>query len=359
MRFVPALACAVSLLLLCGCDEAPGSSSSTGEKAQKQTTSVPAQPVEVKEYSYPEFVKNKAVKDMLSNVISTGFDPKEAETFLKVSPFKDYNCDRCLGGEYYTYYEDDLVGILNSDGQVILQPDKYSAAEMVAKDLILLTPAKGKNKVEFFLVNGGTGSIISREEAAQVSVCPISTDGITSEQYSLEVRGVTAADVYDKIEKADPAGIVTERKFSEIYKAVIGNRCYYLVLDEYKNITVCEAPYALISFKIGGEFGQCYVLDGDDHTELLKMIHSFGIETISVKPSKDETLDYIRIESGLNIGEKRTVTMSPDGFCLTETVTENGVPNRFFSLYPKDTFVDLVSWVAEVASKEYGTVSDK
>ena len=146
---------------------------------------------------------------------------------------------------------------------------------------------------------------------------------------------------------------MTNKPFSEIYKAVIGNQCYFLVLDEYRNITVCEAPYALISFKLAGKYGQCYILNNDDHSELLKMIHSFGSETISVKPSKDESLDYIRIESGLNIGEKRTITMSPDGFCLTETGSEAEGINRFFALYPKETFVDLVSWVNEVVSKEY------
>ena len=355
MRFGPLLVCAALALLLCSCEETADSSSAADEKPQKQTTSAQPQPVEVKEYSYPEFVKDKPVKDMLANVINVGFDPKEAVSFLEASPFKDHNCDRCLGGEYYTFYEDDFVGILNSEGRVILAPDKYSDAEMVASDLILLTYPKKKGKGEdFFQVNGSGGSIISEEEAGSAAICPIMTDQSASEQYCLAVRGVTASDVYDRIEKADPSLIVTDKTFSEIYKAVIGNRCYYLVLDEYKNITVCEAPYAQISFKIGGEYGQCYVLDGDDHSELLKMIHSFGTETISVKPSKDEALDYIRIESGLNIGDKRTVTMSPDGFCLTETLTENGVPNRFFSLYPKETFVDLVNWVAEVAAKEYG-----
>ena len=64
-------------------------------------------------------------------------------------------------------------------------------------------------------------------------------------------------------------------------------------------------------------------------------------------------MDYILIESGLNIGDKKIFTMSPDGFCLTESFAPDGSANRFFTLYPKDTFVDLVNWVAEVAGKEY------
>lgn len=356
MRIGVLLVCAACALALCGCEENDSSSAVTEDKPVKQTTAVQPQPVEVREYAFPEFVREENTGDMLANVINVGFDPADAVSFLGVSPFKDYNCDRCFGGRYYTYYEDDHVGILDSSGKVLLEPGKYDSAEMVSDDLVVLGyPEKSGKPDDLFWLHDGGGEIVSREEAHRVLVEQITEGDSTTPQYSLSVRGKVGEALYDSIERVEPEMIVTKGSFDCIYKASIGSRCYFLVLDEYCNITVCEAPYALVSFKAAGEYGQCYILDGDDHTELMKMIHSFGSETISVKPSKDEALDYIRIESGLFAGEKRTLTMSPDGFCLTETVSENGTVNRFFALYPKDTFVDLINWVAEVLPKEYSS----
>ena len=354
MRLGLCLTLAAVGLALCGCDGDVSSSSPQEEKTPVQTTTAQTQPVEVREYSFPEFARSPSARDMLSNVINVGFDPEEAESFLETDPFKDYTCDRCLGGEYYTFYDNDFVGLLNSDGTLLVTPDTYTSAKMVSSDLIVFSyPENSKKKNSYFEVSGGFGRFVSSEEALSAEITPVSDNENSAVQYALSVRGKTDPAVYDSIEKLDPSDVVTEKKFKEIYRAVIGSRVYLLVLDNYMNITVCEAPYAQISFKIGGEYGTCYVLDGDDYSELVKMIQSFGAETMSVKPSKDEALDYIRIESGVLQGEKRVFTMSPDGFCLTESFSADGSINRFFTLYPKDTFVDLVGWVGEVAGNEY------
>lgn len=354
MRWRPVLVCALSAqLLLCGCEEPETASVSVEEKPQKQTTSSQTSSVEVKEYHYPEFANNAEVNDMLSNVINTGFKQKDAETSLEFSPFPDYICSSCLLGEYYTFFEDDFVGILNSKGTVILKPDKYAQAEAVSADLIRLSyPEKTDKKPDLFYVGNGFGTVISDKEAEEVTVVPMDSGDGAPLQYALSVRGTADEHIYDSIEEIPVSSIITKSIYYKAYKAVLGTRCYYLMLDSYCNITVCEAPYAQVRFKIGGEYGQCYILDGDDHTELMKMIRSFGSDIISVKPSKDESLDFIQIESGLSIGTKTILTMSPDGFCFTETVSE-GAYNKYFAIYPKDTFVDLVNWVAEVIPKEY------
>ena len=64
----------------------------------------------------------------------------------------------------------------------------------------------------------------------------------------------------------------------------------------------------------------------------MKMIRSFGSDTISVKPGKDEALDFIQIESGLNLGNKTVMTMSPDGFCFTEASPDGTALNKYFAL---------------------------
>lgn len=340
-------------LLLCGCEDAESSYTSQEEKPQKQTTSAYTQPVEVREYAFPEFLKTAPVGDMLSNVVSPGFDPASVVSYLELSPFKKYNCDRRMLDDYYTFYEDDFVGMVNSDGVLILAPDKYASAEPVAPDLIKLTPPdKGKDPV-YFRMKNGFGEILSYEEAVKTEIIAPYSEDTTLKQYALSVRDNTVSQPYDSLDRADPASVVTGKEFSQVYKATAGSRTYYLVLDEYCNITICEAPYAQVRIKVGGEYGECYILDGDDHTELMKMIQSFGSDTISVKPGKDETLDFIQIESGIGSANRTVMTMSPDGFCFTETFAEGVPDNKYFALYPKDTFVDLVNWVSEVVSREY------
>ncbi|MBR4554667.1 MAG: hypothetical protein IKO27_03640 [Ruminococcus sp.] len=356
MRLRPILLCALcSAALLCGCEEEAQSSSVPEEKPPAQTASSPAAPVEVRNYSFPGFMKDSAVTDMLAKVDSRSFDSKAADKQVEVSPFEKYDCDRCFAEIYYSFKDKGKVGIINSNGTVIIEPEKYVSAKLVSNDLILLSyPEKSGKQPDLLYINDGYGTFISSEEAAKVDIVAMQAEDNLPVEYTLSVRGTSFDRNFDSIEKTDPSQIKTDKLVVEAYKATSGNRTYFLILDEYQNITVCEAPYALVRVKVGGEYGECYILDGDHYTELEKMIKSFGSESSSVRPSKDESLDYLQIVRGLNTGNQSTITMSPDGFCLTDEVSDDGtVRNKYFSLYPKETFVDLVNWVSEVVAGEY------
>ena len=113
MRLRPILLCALcSAALLCGCEEEAQSSSVPEEKPPAQTASSPAAPVEVRNYSFPGFMKDSAVTDMLAKEDSRSFDSKTADKQVDVSPFEKYDCDRCFAEIYYSFKDKGKVGII-------------------------------------------------------------------------------------------------------------------------------------------------------------------------------------------------------------------------------------------------------
>ena len=86
------------------------------------------------------------------------------------------------------------------------------------------------------------------------------------------------------------------------------------------------------------------------------MITSFGSASDQPKPSKEEQLDFVQITFGTDTADKTVVTVSSEGFCLRDTVQNSGqTVNKYFSVFPKETFTDLVNWVGNVASQEYAS----
>ena len=345
------------LLLLCGCDKNEESSAQTGAVTSTTTTAQQASPVEVRDYEFPEFLELDSTGDMLANVVQAGFDPETASVSVEESPSDKYDCKKCLLGGYYSFAQDGCVGLINSEGTLILKPDKYISATPVSNELIELVyrDDEGEHR-DLFLVRSGFGRFIKQgydpAEIAITEIAPENEQGTA--QYCLNVRGIGATQAYDTIEPLTQGALKTSTVYRSAYKASVGGRYYYLILDDYSSVTVCEAAYAQIRMKIAGTYGECYILNGDHYSELNKMIKSFGREQQAVKPSKDEALDYIQIVFGICTGEQLTVTVSADGLCLTDGLTVKGQPvNKFFTAYPKEVFADLVGWVSEVAASEY------
>ncbi len=357
LRIITA-ACICAALCLCGCEEeeSSGSPASTGQTTaavtQQQTS-----PVEVRKYEFPSFLGSEATADMLANIVSVGFDPAQSVTDAVTSPIEDVRCDKCFLGEYYTFNSKGHIGIANSNGAVIIEPGKYTGAELVSNELIKLNKTRSEDGVfDMLQVRDGVGRLVDAEfDPDNISVTELpGEDESKPAQYCLAVRGKNDLHTYDSIEPLSKGALRTSRIYSAAYKASAGGRYYYLIFDEYYNLTICEAAYAQIRMKIAGTYGECYILNGDHYSELSKMIKSFGSEQQAVKPNKDETLDYIQIVFGICAGDQLTVTVSADGFCLTDGLTVKGQPiNKYFSVYPKETFTDLVNWVGDVVSTEY------
>lgn len=354
-----AAACAC-VLCLAGCQKDDGSSQTGSSTAPVQTESpAPTAPVELKDYSFPEFLAETGSSEMLSNVTEVEFDPAKAAVKLDESPFSQYDCKTCIFGEFYTFTEDGYVGIVNSNGNIVIKAEKYTKAEPVSNRLVRLDyPAESGAGSELILLEGGFGTMVSAgfdEDAIAIEEVFDETGVDPNPHYRLSIGGrIDEAHLWDKLERISPSSLITQKSFSAIYRGVMGSRSYCITFDDYYNMTIYEAAYALVRLKVSDEYGECYILNGDDYSELGKMIESFGSENQSSKPSKDETLDYIQITFGLGTEEQTVITISADGFCFRDRISSKSQPPvKYFSTYSKETFVDLVNWVSEVLSQEY------
>lgn len=352
-----ALLCVCAAVMLCGCDKQDGSSAPAEDKTIRVTSQLPASPVEVKEYKYPEFLDSDDTADMLSNVLTTPFDSAAAAVKSDISELGKYKPILCLFGEYYTFREDGKIGILNKDGAVLVRADTFSDAAPVSNHIIKLEYPQDQNKEpELLFVNAGMGMMInSGYDSSKVKIEESETeDG--KKFCSLNILGIKDQRRYDSITQVKQGEIKTTVNYAAAFKAVSGTKKYYILLDEYYNVTVCEGVYGKISLKAGGRYGECYILDGDHYNELYKMITSFGSAADNAKPSKDEQLDFVQITFGSDSPDRTVVTVSSEGFCLRDSVQNSGQnSNKFFSVFPKETFTDLVNWVGEVASQEYAS----
>lgn len=351
------LLCACAAMLLCGCDKQENDSAPAEDKTQRVTSQVPASPVEVKEYKFPEFLASEDTDDMLSNVISPPFDSAAAVVKADIGELGKYKPILCIFGEYYTFREEGRIGILNKDGGVLVRAESFVDAQPVSNHVIKLDyPPEENKKPELLFVNGGMGKMInSGYDSSKVWVDETETeDG--KKICSLNVFGIKDQRKYDSIVPVKPGEIKTSVNYAAAFKAVSGSKKYYIILDDYYNITVCEGVYGKISLKAGGKYGECFILDGDHYNEVYKMITSFGSASDQPKPSKEEQLDFVQITFGTDTADKTVVTVSSEGFCLRDTVQNSGqTVNKYFSVFPKETFTDLVNWVGNVASQEYAS----
>lgn len=352
---IAALCLCVSLLL-CGCEKQENSSAPVQEeKTSRQTTTAIAPPVEVKDYKFPEFLDSDDTSDMLSNVVVPGFDRATATSAAADVVFGKYKPYRCLLGEYYLYRENGKLGLLNSDGGTLVRADRYVDAEPVSDHLIKFEyPAEDKKEPDLLFVNAGRGMIVENKfNEKNIKLDEIENDDGKT-QYSLNIMGVQDSRRYDTLTPVSGAELKTAMSYRAAYRATAGQKRYYLLLDEYYNITVCEGAYGKIALKAGGRYGECYILDGDHYSELYKMITSFGSMPDPVKPSKEETLDFVQITFGMDGTDRTVITVSSEGVCLRDQVTNSGQNvNKYFQLFPRETFTDLVNWVGEVAAAEY------
>lgn len=359
MRYILAAACICLAGAVCSCSRESSSSSTAGgtTTTTRGTTEPASSAVEVRDYSFPDFINDEKTADMLANVVSESFAYSQSVTPADTSPSEEHKAELCLLGEYYTFTEEGYAGLMNSSGGVILPADTYTDIRLVSNELVLLSyPDSEQKDPDMLQIKNGTGKLVDSKFSAdniEIQEIPSESEDVPG-TYCLSIRGTPDAGVYDSIEPLSQGSLSTSRMYSAAYKATASGRYYYLVLDQYYNITVCEAAYAQVRLKVAGSYGECYILNGDDNNELSKMIKSFGSEQSTVKPSKDENLDYIQIVFGICTGDQLTVTVSADGFCLTDGLTVKGQPvNKYFTVYSKDAFADLVNWVGEVLPQEY------
>ncbi len=351
------LACATVTAVFAGCEKETDKSSSSQSEAHKPSSGTSASTVEIKDYTFPEFLSAIETPDMLSNQVYSSFEEKDYVTSAQRQDFDGYECDMCFGDSYYTFKKDGFTGLLAVDGTVIIEADTYSSVELVSQNIVKLDYSDTQQPSDYMRLSGNSGTLLSADSLLDNRIeFAETTDSETGKLcYQLKIDGREAYDtLWDSVEQVENESVVTSLEFNRAYKASSQGSSYFVVFDDYGNFKIFEGAYALIKLKIGNVYGECYVLSGDDYSELNKMITSFGDESYTSVPNKDETLDFIQIVFGLSTSDQVEVTISSDGYCLTDSITHNDQPvNKYFSVLSKETFVDLVNWVNDTLSAEY------
>lgn len=340
------------------CDKETTTQVTSRAETKKNNNSTPAATVELKEYYFPKFMEKNAQPDMLSNMVYSSFDAKSMVVKVEKQPFEKYKCLEMFLDDYYTFEENGFVGILNKSGDVIVEADKFSSAALVSKNVVKFSYSKDSGRQDkYFDLNNQSSGILDDYKVSEDSIKIKETYDEKNEKnvYDISLDGKSIYQKqWDSVEKIELSDVVTSRKPNLIYKTSSMGEYYFVTFDQYYNVKIYEGAYALIRLKVGNVYGECYVLDADDYGELNNMITSFGSEDYVTKPSSTETLDFIQIVFGLNTKDQVEVTISSDGYCLTDTLTYNDQPaNKYFSVLDKETFVDLVNWVGSTLSKEY------
>ncbi|WP_124101067.1 hypothetical protein [Ruminococcus sp. Marseille-P6503] len=352
------LCAAVSAAAMTSCDKDESSAINSSTESKNTGVNSALSPVEIKDYSFPEFMEEISVPDMLSNEIYSSFNKEELAKKVEEQPFEEYVCIESYLDTYYVFEEDGFVGIINKHGTVVIEADTYSSAELVSDDLIKLNYPEGSGmSADYLRVSGGYGKLVEDHSfsAEAIAVSAVYDSQEDKELYELTVNGKSVYDKkWDSLDPANIEDIDTAKKASAVYKASSSSQHYFIVFDDYYNIKIYEGVYGMIKLKIGDVYGECYILSGDHYSELEKMIASFGSESAVSRPSKDENLDFIQIVFGLSARDRVQVTISADGYCFTDSLTHNEQPaNKYFTVLSRETFIDLVNWVDGTLAQEY------
>ncbi len=361
------------LFTLSGCSNSDsGQSGADNASSVKEAKAVPDK-VELKNYKFPKFLKDIKQPDVLSSPVYVSFAVDDHIVKITEQPFKDHTCSAMIGNSLYIYDEGKFKGLLDSSGNVLLEADTYTSISPCSTGMLALSRDKELNAPDDYMSFNGLGVVTNIEppEFKPESISVVKdmryrekSDDQPEEYYNvINLRtsdGKTVGEDtffcdWDKVEQVTAQSINTSRPFNAYYKAEKDGEYYFICFDKFCNYTVYDGAYGYVRLKVGDEYGECYILDHDDYAELTKLLESFGDTGALKSPSKDESLDYIQLETGYGTDEVVTMTLSADGYCLFDH-TDSGEQqsnNKYFMILDKESFVSLVKWVDQVLSTEY------
>lgn len=359
-------------LPLFGCAQKTGDSSGAEASSAAKETKAVADKVELKNYKFPEFLNDIKQPDPLSSPVYVSFAMSEYVSAVTEQPFKDYVCTEQIGSGLYVYSDGRFKGLLDNEGNVLLKADTYTSISLCRAGTLVLSRDKELNAPDDYLMFNGS-SILSPVDPPEFKAENI---GVNEDQrvkpsegedgdghytvYNLTLGdntivgdGTSYVD-WDKVEIVSAQSISTSRPYNAYYRVQKGEEIYYICFDRFYNYTIYNGAYGFVRVKVGDGFGGCFILDHDDYSELNKLIKSFGESGQLKSPSKDTSLDYIQIETGYGTDDIVTMTISADGYCLTDH-SGNGEhqSEKYFTILDKESFVSLVKWVDQVLSAEY------
>lgn len=353
-RLIAAALCPMMLLGV-GCnskssDKKPSESSTHSESAVKKDTSV-----KMKKYELPEFLEEQKKADVLSNVVYKSFDPAAIMVEPEKQPFEDHKCTACFKDQLYIFTENEHYGLLNTSGKLLLPADGNSKITAVSADMLRVSRDDGTTV--YYRVSGEEikEEKISEFDAERISFMQVSDSSYPSSDANeagcfLCLDGVQIYDTpWQTYSKLDPDSLDTSKSYEAVFKASAVSADYYITFDKFYNLTIYECEYGFIHMQLRGKEAECYVLNQEHYKDLCTLIDSFGSENRSARVSAETDNDYIRLTLGPSPGDSKIVTISPDGFCLTETADGK----KFFNVLDPETFTDLVSWMDGTLSTEY------
>ncbi|WP_443708107.1 hypothetical protein [Ruminococcus bicirculans (ex Wegman et al. 2014)] len=362
-----ALALALTLTIsMFGCEKDKETTQSSAVSQIKTSDSAQPSNVKVKEYKFPEFLNKIKSLDELSRKLYTSFDSTQYVAEVEEQPFEGYKCEKLLADLFFTYRDGRAVGLLDKSGNVVLEADEYTEITVVSNGILQLSYDKERNAPMQYMKYDSDGNL-SDYKHKKFSADSLYTyesqadDSGTDAVYSLmfpDGKNVVSSDGSDKwdfVEKISADSIDTNKAYKGFYKLTKNGGIYYACFDDFYNYDIYEGAYAKVCVEVGGEYGECYLADHDDYNELVKMIDSFGNASYRTAPSKDPGLDFIQITLGLKENTKTEITISSDGYCLTDTIeaAEGEAVNKYFSYLDKEDFADLILWCEQVLAEEY------
>ena len=376
-----------ALLLSClmvlpffGCSQSTGSDSSENSTSSAKEPKAVPDKVELKNYKFPEFLEDIKQPDVLSSPVYVSFAAADLISEVTEQPFEGYYCTEKVGSSLYIFEEGKFKGLLDMNGGVVIEADTYTSISPCSSDILVLSRDKELNAPDDYISFTGMGTVTRIEPPEfKAELITVTDENVFDpavlddpEAYStvhdLVLQGqadkVGEGTIYCNWESIEPVtaqSINTSRPYSAYYIARKNGEFYYICFDRFYNYTVYNGAYGYVYWngyvrlKVGEGYGECYILDSTDYSELSKLLESFGETSASKTPSKDEALDYIQLETGYGTDDVVTMTISADGYCLTDHSGsgEQLVNNKYFSILDKESFVSLVKWVDQVLAKEY------
>ena len=359
---------ACTCIFMVSCDKSNTNSAVEQTTSKSSSSNTALGQVELKKYDFPEFLSEIKLPDVLSNKIYSSFDFSAFVTEVKKQPFDDYVCKEFIGNSFYTFIEGEYTGLLDKDGNIVIEADKYAQIQAGSSTIMVLSYDKKMNAPDDYARIDDNGKITTLDGYTfnndDITINEISDDSSNTKSEKLRYEMVLSDEnivtdsngdsSWDKIEQIDMGDLDTTKVYAAYYKVTRENAYYYICIDKYYNYTIFGGSYAYVKLKVGNVYGECYLLSYDDYSELNKMIESFGKVSNVKAPTNDETLDYIQITFGLNTDKQTMITISSDGYCLTDELTSvEKAKNTYFSCLDKESFVSLVLWVDQVMSQEY------
>lgn len=374
MIILPIICIAISILSSCSDDDQNTSSQQTYVPSGTES-SVSTEKVELKSYSFPEFLKEQTSPDIFSQPVFSNFDKDEADKDVQTQPFEGYSCEKQIGG-YYIFKQNGYEGLLDTSGRELIAANKYTSIVPRGDKLFELTTndedigyavinENGYVNIEDdFTFNAAEDITIQQEELNPY----VGSDTQNSQQYVYAFY-IKENPVYldesfywDLVVQADGENILANTEYECCYKAIRNKETYLICIDGWGNYTIYKYAYGMVKLKVGEDYGECYIFSQEDYDEIIKMLDSFGTVAYNKIPTQDENMDFIQLNLGIGDADERTVTISPEGYCFTEySSSSEGLSSspedkticKYFSCIDKESFVSLVEWTDQVLSEEY------